>query len=91
MKLNLIFDIEGGRYTGFGNSVDPAPQNPSNEVLDQALTSLTKGWSIFSQAATKIASTAGENAVRFGGLASQKAVELSGSVSEKVCQDFMHG
>jgi len=77
---------EGGRYTGFGNTVDPQPQNPSNEVLDQALSSLTKGWSIFSSAATKIASTAGENAVKFGGIATQKAAELGETMSEKVAE-----
>lgn len=47
---------EGGRYSGFGYSVDPQPKDSSNEVLDQALSSLTKGWSMFSLAATKIAS-----------------------------------
>lgn len=55
-----------------------------NELLDSALSSLTQGWSMFSVAATKVASTASANAVKFGGIASQKAVELSGTMSEKV-------
>jgi len=76
----------GGRYTGFGNTVDPPPKPQSNEILDTALSSLTQGWSLFSSAAGKIASTATENAVKFGGIASQKAVELSGTVSEKVSE-----
>lgn len=75
---------EGGRYTGFGYTMDPQPKAQSNEVLDTAMSSLTKGWSMFSLAATKIASTAGENAMKFGEIASQKAVEIGGSVSEKV-------
>lgn len=44
----IIVFSEGGRYTGFGYSVDPQPKENTNEVLDQALTSLTKGWSMFS-------------------------------------------
>jgi len=75
---------EGGRYTGFGYTMDPQPKPASNELLDSTLSSLTKGWSMFSIAATKIASSATENAVKFGGIASQKAVEIGGSVSEKV-------
>lgn len=75
--------LEGGRYTGFGYSMDPPPRSQSTEVFDQAVSSLTKGWSMFSVAATKIASTASENAWKFGGIASQKASEIHGSVSEK--------
>ncbi|ODM97127.1 ADP-ribosylation factor GTPase-activating protein 1 [Orchesella cincta] len=77
---------EGGRYTGFGYSMDPPPRSQSNDVLDTAVTSLTKGWSMFSIAATKIASTASENAWKFGGIASQKAQELHGSVTDKVSE-----
>lgn len=66
--------------------MDPQPKSSSanNEVLDQALSSITKGWSMFSLAASKIASTAGENAAKFGEIATQKAAELGGSVSDKV-------
>lgn len=59
-------------------------QEANNEVLDQALSSITKGWGMFSLAASKIASTAGENAMKFSEIATQKASELGGAVSEKV-------
>jgi ADP-ribosylation factor GTPase-activating protein 1 len=91
INLNESLFSEGGRYAGFGYTMEPQNKgtgNNSNEVLDQAMNSLSKGWSMFSLAATKIASSAGENAVKFGEIASQKAVELSGSVSEKVRKEF---
>jgi ADP-ribosylation factor GTPase-activating protein 1 len=78
---------EGGRYTGFGYSMDSQqPRNQSNELFDTALSSLSQGWSMFSLAATKVATKASENAVKFGEIASQKAVELSGTVTEKVSE-----
>ncbi|CAL8131506.1 unnamed protein product [Orchesella dallaii] len=77
---------EGGRYTGFGYTMDTPPRSQSTEVFDTAVTSLTKGWSMFSLAATKIASTASENAWKISGIASQKAQELHGSVTEKVSE-----
>ncbi len=79
----------GGRYTGFGNTVDPQPKQQSNELLDTALASLSQGWSMFSLAATKVAAKASENAVKLGEIASQKAVELGGTVSERVNEIYV--
>lgn len=45
----------------------------------------SQGWSFLSSSATKIASKATENAVKYGGLASQKVVDISSHVGEKVC------
>lgn len=70
--------------------MDPPPRSQSNEAFDQAVTSLSKGWNMFSLAATKIASTASENAWKFSGIASQKATEISGTVSDKVIISKTH-
>lgn len=85
IRCSHLMILEGGKYTGFGYSMDPPPRSQSNnEGFDQAVTALSKGWNMFSLAATKIASTASENAWKFGGIAQQKATEIHGSVSEKV-------
>ncbi|CAG7817707.1 unnamed protein product [Allacma fusca] len=77
---------EGGRYTGFGYSMDPQPKAASNDLLDTTLSSLTQGWSLFSSAAAKVASKASENAAKLSEIATQKAAELGGSVTEKVSE-----
>lgn len=44
-----------------------------------------QGWSLFSSTATKVASKATENAMKYGGMATQKVSEMSVTVGEKVC------
>lgn len=79
---------QGGRYTGFGNTVTPSDNtalrpNPTL-LLDNAVSSLTAGWSLFSVSASKIASKATENALKFSEIASKKVSELSVTVTDKV-------
>jgi ADP-ribosylation factor GTPase-activating protein 1 len=63
---------QGGKYSGFGNTVQPPPKEES-EFLSNAWSSLSSGWSTFSSSASNWASQAGE-----------KASQLKVSVQEKV-------
>lgn len=45
---------------------------------------LLQGWSFISNSATKIASKASENAIKYGGIATQKVADISAHVGEKV-------
>ncbi|XP_058056109.1 ADP-ribosylation factor GTPase-activating protein 1 isoform X1 [Anopheles bellator] len=71
---------QGGKYSGFGYSMDPPPRSQSHELFDSVQSSLATGWNVFS----KVANVAKENALKYGSMASQKVVEVSGTVSEKV-------
>ncbi|XP_049275886.1 ADP-ribosylation factor GTPase-activating protein 1 isoform X4 [Rhipicephalus sanguineus] len=75
---------QGGRYSGFGNTVSAPPRSQSQEFFDGAWSSFSTGFATFAAGATKVASKASENAVKIGSIAAQKAAELSGAVSEKV-------
>ncbi|XP_060519512.1 ADP-ribosylation factor GTPase-activating protein 1 isoform X2 [Cylas formicarius] len=67
---------QGGKYSGFGYTREQPPRSQSQEFVDTALSSLANGWSFLSSSATKIATKASENAVKYGGMASQKMSEL---------------
>lgn len=71
---------QGGKYSGFGYSMDPPPRSQSHELFDTVQSSFASGWNVFS----KVANVAKENALKYGSLASQKVVEVSSSVSDKV-------
>ncbi|KAF4518515.1 hypothetical protein B566_EDAN004259 [Ephemera danica] len=75
---------QGGRYGGFGYTMDPPPRSTSQEFFDTAVSSLASGWSIFSSSATKVASKATEGAIKIGSVATQKVTEISATVGEKV-------
>ncbi|KAK9695954.1 putative GTPase activating protein for Arf [Popillia japonica] len=75
---------QGGKYSGFGYTKEVPPRSQSQEFLDTTLSSLANGWSFLSTSATKIASKASENAIKYGGIASQKVAGISSHVSEKV-------
>ncbi|XP_065298629.1 ADP-ribosylation factor GTPase-activating protein 1 isoform X3 [Dermacentor albipictus] len=75
---------QGGRYSGFGNTVSEPPRSQSQEFFDGAWSSFSTGFATIAAGATKVASKASENAVKIGSIAAQKAAELSGAVSEKV-------
>ncbi|XP_018323037.1 ADP-ribosylation factor GTPase-activating protein 1 isoform X2 [Agrilus planipennis] len=75
---------QGGKYTGFGYTKETPPRSQSQEFVDTALSSLANGWSLFSSAASKVASKASENAIKYGGLATQKVADISVQVGEKV-------
>ncbi|XP_048488504.1 ADP-ribosylation factor GTPase-activating protein 1 isoform X1 [Plutella xylostella] len=78
------------RYTGFGNappqthSTPMSPVHSGNEMVDNTIASLATGWSMFTNSVTKVAKSATENAVRYGGIASQKVTEMASTVTEKV-------
>lgn len=71
---------QGGKYSGFGYTMDPPPRSQSNELFDTVQSSIATGWNVFS----KVANVAKENALKYGSLASQKVVEVSSSVTDKV-------
>ncbi|XP_021926534.1 ADP-ribosylation factor GTPase-activating protein 1 isoform X2 [Zootermopsis nevadensis] len=84
LKPDDVPPNQGGRYSGFGYTMDPPPRSTSQEFFDSAVSSLASGWSVFSVSATKIASKATEGAIKIGGIASQKVADISVSVGEKV-------
>ncbi|XP_045461595.1 ADP-ribosylation factor GTPase-activating protein 1 isoform X1 [Harmonia axyridis] len=75
---------QGGKYSGFGYTMEAPPRSQSQEFVDTAISSLASGWSFLSSSATKIASKATENAVKYGGIATQKVVDIGAHVGEKV-------
>ena len=70
---------QGGRYTGFGNTVDQ-PKNDSGDVFS----TLTSSLSSFTLNAGKWASVAKDNVVKLSSTAAQQATELSKNVNDKV-------
>ncbi|XP_034232196.1 ADP-ribosylation factor GTPase-activating protein 1 isoform X2 [Thrips palmi] len=75
---------QGGKYSGFGYTMDAPPRSTSQEFFDTAVSSLSSGWSLFSSNATKLASKATENAFKIGSIASQKVTEIGSTVGERV-------
>lgn len=71
---------QGGKYSGFGYTMDPPPRSQSHELFDTVQSSIATGWNVFS----KVANVAKENALKYGSLASQKVVEVSSTVTDKV-------
>ncbi|KAF7413374.1 ADP-ribosylation factor GTPase-activating protein 1 [Vespula maculifrons] len=67
---------QGGKYSGFGYQMEAPPKSMSQELFDNAVSSLTSGWQIFSSNASKIASKATENAIKIGELAASKVGDL---------------
>ncbi|XP_054276120.1 ADP-ribosylation factor GTPase-activating protein 1-like isoform X2 [Macrosteles quadrilineatus] len=75
---------QGGKYSGFGYTMDPPPKSQSQEFFDTAVSSLASGWSLFSTGATKLATKATESAIKVGGIATQKVAEIGVNVNDKV-------
>ena len=75
---------QGGKYSGFGYTMEAPPRSTSQEFFDTAVSSLSSGWSLFSSNATKLASKATENAFKIGSIATQKVSEISTTVGDKV-------
>ncbi|KAK7585847.1 hypothetical protein V9T40_000026 [Parthenolecanium corni] len=88
MRPENLPPSQGGKYSGFGYTVESNDNNSMRQApaftLDTAVSSLTTGWSLFSVSASKFASKATENAVKFGNIASKKVTELSVTVTDKV-------
>lgn len=70
---------QGGRYGGFGNTVEQ-PKNNNNEFLNQ----FTTGFSTLTLNAGKFASVAKDNIVNMSSKAATQATELSKTVNDKV-------
>ncbi|XP_053672105.1 ADP-ribosylation factor GTPase-activating protein 1 isoform X2 [Anopheles nili] len=64
---------QGGKYAGFGYTMDPPPRSQSHELFDSVQSSFATGWNVFS----KVANVAKENALKYGSMASQKVTEVS--------------
>ncbi|KAG8313639.1 ADP-ribosylation factor GTPase-activating protein 1, partial [Homalodisca vitripennis] len=75
---------QGGKYSGFGYTMEPPPKSQSQEFFDTAVSSLASGWSMFSTGATKLATKATEGAIKVGGIATQKVAEIGVNVNDKV-------
>jgi ADP-ribosylation factor GTPase-activating protein 1 len=69
---------QGGRYSGFGNTIDPPKQNDS-----EFMSTLTTSLSSFTLNAGKWASVAKDNVVKISSTAAQQAADLGKSVNEK--------
>ena len=76
---------QGGRYQGFGNTVDPPPRSYStNDFYDASLNGITNSWSVFSIGASKITSKVADVGWKFGEVASRKVAEVQESVSKSI-------
>jgi len=75
---------QGGRYSGFGNTVEPPPRSQSQDLLDSAVSSFSSGWSLFSSSASKLASQATQSAIKIGGLATQKVTDMTTDIGSKI-------
>lgn len=73
---------QGGRYAGFGNTVQSPPTRSQSEIFDTTLSSLSSGWSLLSLGASKVK----DNAVKYGSLASQKVVDTTRAVTQNVSE-----
>lgn len=87
-KPNDVPPSQGGKYSGFGYTMDPPPRSASQEMFDNAFSSLStlgqSGWTLFSKSASKIATKTSESAVKIGSFATQKVTEIGVTVTDKV-------
>lgn len=72
---------QGGKYTGFGNTVE---KKQEDDFFENTLSSLSSGWSVFTAGATKFASVASEKASKAAHAAKEKTLELSNTVNDSV-------
>jgi len=75
---------QGGKYAGFGNTVDPPPRSSStNDFYDYSANGLTNSWSAFSLGASKLTSKVADVGWKFTEVATRKVSEVSETVTEK--------
>ncbi|XP_052776343.1 ADP-ribosylation factor GTPase-activating protein 1-like [Mya arenaria] len=72
---------QGGKYAGFGNTVE---KKKEDDFFENTMSSLSSGWSTFTTGATKIAAVASEKATKFAHDAKDKTLELSSTVNDSV-------
>jgi len=76
---------QGGKYAGFGNTVDTPPRSYStNDFYDSSVGGLTNSWSAFSLGASKLTSKVADVGWKFTEVATRKVSEVSETVTEKV-------
>jgi len=76
---------QGGKYAGFGNTVDTPPRSYStNDFYDSSVGGLTSSWSAFSLGASKLTSKVADVGWKFTEVATKKVSEVSETVTEKV-------
>jgi len=74
---------QGGKYTGFGNTMNPPPRSMStNDFMDASLNGITNSWSAFSLGASKLSSKVADVGWKFTEVASRKVSEVSESAKE---------
>ncbi|XP_045157548.2 ADP-ribosylation factor GTPase-activating protein 1-like [Mercenaria mercenaria] len=72
---------QGGKYAGFGNTVE---KKKEDDFFENTMSSLSSGWSTFASGATKFASVASEKATKVAHAAKEKTIEISGTVNDSV-------
>ena len=77
---------QGGRYSGFGNTVEPNKEEAAGggEFFTNTWGSLSSGWSSFSSNASTWASHAGDKASVWASQAGDKATQWKASLQENV-------
>ena len=80
---------QGGRYSGFGNTVEPNKEEAGaggggGEFFTNTWGSLSSGWSSFSSNASTWASHAGDKASVWASQAGDKATQWKASLQENV-------
>lgn len=73
---------QGGRYTGFGNTVQK-PQKQEPDAFSNAWDSFSSGWSSFTSSASSWASTAKEKASQLGSTISENVIKPSSQQASK--------
>lgn len=81
MRPDNLPPSQGGRYSGFGNTVE---KKKEDDFFDNTLSSLSTGWSSFTAGAAKFATVASEKASKAASAAKEKTLELSQTVNESV-------
>lgn len=79
LSLPIFRDLppsQGGRYTGFGNTVQK-PQKQESDTFSGTWDSLSAGWSSFTSSASTWATSAKEKASQLGSTINQNVIKPS--------------
>ncbi|KAJ3127698.1 ADP-ribosylation factor GTPase-activating protein 1 [Nowakowskiella sp. JEL0407] len=83
---------QGGKYVGFGSSYTPPPQPQSSivpdAILNDAIGTLSKGWSLMSSTAQTAVGVAGQVAGSIATEGAKAAVVVSGTISNKLNENL---
>ena len=81
---------QGGKYTGFGNTVEKPPQQES-EMFSGTWDSLSSGWSSFTSSASVWASQAKEKASQFGSAIQDNVIKPSSQQVDCLTSEVLSG